>query len=752
MVIIADFCKLTKLTRKSDEMDAFLSTGESKYHMRVAPQKHRKHHRKKDRSGSGERSMRAEELRSTGVSSSRSLSTLSRPGHAYAAEAASSNASSIAPPDSFDAALRAELAEAKALALSSEAVRHGADMLALRSEVARADALIVCCEDALLRQHDFLTATRAQLVEADHFIGELREEKLRAEQAGAELKLVLKQQLAKQDAIEAQLDRTLAQMGEQGELFRQSAATIAAHRDAEARAFGERRRIWEKTIDEWLRAGFSKRIDPLLMNTNLPVYTRLGELLVEEQAQREHQMEYLKISQVHEVETLRAHFKQRLAEADAQYAELRQQTHDFDEALGVALTNYLKGELAAKTSKVMALEREVRLLQSELRDTRERHDHREAERQRHMESALAPLLEDVRRLEHGVSTMADERKQLAGSDPRVLIDRKQKLLDEAQAEAAKERSERERVEALLRAERTAHSSAKAALEKMRLETAAKSMEFGEKEYYQVALSRLEEQQQVKEAEIKELVSMHSAKLAACEAEMAEARDELAELRRQRKMMALSLAEYATLEAQWVETKEAASIEMSRLRHESKALKHKAAKVPGLEAKLADSSYDEVVKLRTENSQLRARMTLLEKERDQSLAHVAKLQETIGELEQSKQAQIWLSSETQAAHLETLMKQVQRLKDGLGHRIVLQWARSTVFHCWKAWHLYVVRRQDRRQLGYSQLSSRDDEKPGALRASGQAAPGLPSALAPLADIATVQARQLGNTMTKLANFF
>lgn len=192
--------------------------------------------------------------------------------------------------------------------------------------------------------------------------------------------------------------------------------------------------------------------------------------------------------------------------------------------------------------------------------------------------------------------------------------------------------------------------------------------------------------------------------------------------------------------------------MSRLRHESKALKHKAAKVPGFEAKLADSSHDEVVKLRTENSQLRARMTHLEKERDQSLAHVAKLQETIGELEQSKQAQIWLSSKTQAAHLETLMKQVQRLKDGLGHRIVLQWARSTVFHCWKAWHLYVVRRQDRRQLGYSQLSSRDDEKPGALRASEQAAPGLPSALAPLADIATVQARQLGYTMTKLANFF
>ena len=234
--------------------------------------------------------------------------------------------------------------------------------------------------------------------------------------------------------------------------------------------------------------------------------------------------------------------------------------------------------------------------------------------------------------------------------------------------------------------------------------------------------------------------------------MAEARDELAELRRQRKMMALSLAEYATLEAQWVEAKETASIEMSRLRHENKALKHKAAKVPGLEAKLADSSHDEVLELRTENSQLRARMTLLEKEKEQSLAHEAKLQETIGELEQSKQAETWLTSETQATLLDTLMNQVQRLKDGLGHRAVLQSARSTVFRCWKAWHLYVVRRQDRRQLGYSQLSSRDKEKPGALRSSEQAAPGLPSALAPLADIATLQARQLGSTMTKLANFF
>ena len=404
-------------------------------------EKHKKHKKHRGGNGVGERNRtgKSSERSGHGAITASSAGSSSR----YASGDKASNSfkkyaasidetAAFLPSQNFDAALRAELAEAKALNLGSEAVRHATDMLALHGEVALSDGLVGRCEDALQRQHDLLAATRAQLVEADHINGELREEKLRAEQKAAELTLVLKTQLARQQALQAELDKTIGEMAEQGEVFRQAAAKIAAHREAEAKAFGERRRVWERTIDEWLKAGFQKRIDPLLHNVNQPVYTRLGELLVEEQAQREHQMEYLKLAQAHEVETLRGRFAERLAESDAQYAQLREHQHDFDSSLAAALTEYLRGELAAKTSKVASLEREIRLLHGELRDTRERHDQRDAERQIVSATALDPLRQTMSQLEKGVRSMAQEREQLAGADPRVLLDRQQKLLDEAQ--------------------------------------------------------------------------------------------------------------------------------------------------------------------------------------------------------------------------------------------------------------------------------------------------------------------------------
>ena len=36
-------------------------------------------------------------------------------------------------------------------------------------------------------------------------------------------------------------------MAEQGAAFRQTAEKIAQHREAESKAFGERRRVWERT-------------------------------------------------------------------------------------------------------------------------------------------------------------------------------------------------------------------------------------------------------------------------------------------------------------------------------------------------------------------------------------------------------------------------------------------------------------------------------------------------------------------------
>ena len=130
-------------------------------------------------------------------------------------------------------------------------------------------------------------------------------------------------------------------------------------------------------------------------------------------------MEYLKLAQAHEVETLRARLTERVAELDAQYEELREMRHDFDSALGTALSNFIKAELATKTSRVAALEREVRLLHEELRDTRAAHDERAVHRTGDLQTELAPLRVHIKSLEKGVHALTEERKHLATADPRA---------------------------------------------------------------------------------------------------------------------------------------------------------------------------------------------------------------------------------------------------------------------------------------------------------------------------------------------
>ena len=299
---------------------------------------------------------------------------------------------SVAPPvGNLDASLRAELAETRALGLGTEAVRFQYELAALRGEVGQADGLIARCEAALKQQHELLMAARAQLVEADTVNADMREDKLRAEHEAGELRVVLKSQMAKQVDLQAQLDKLMSDMAEQGEVFRQTAAKIAAHREAEGKAFAERRRIWERTIDDWLKDGFSKRIDPILYSVNQPVYARLSELLSEEQAQREHQAEYLKLASAHEIQTLRGRLGERVSQTEALHAELVQQRSDFSAALSSSLSSFVKAEMAAKAARIASLERESRVILEELRDTRATHDRRDAERAAAVGATLQPM-------------------------------------------------------------------------------------------------------------------------------------------------------------------------------------------------------------------------------------------------------------------------------------------------------------------------------------------------------------------------
>ena len=64
------------------------------------------------------------------------------------------------------------------------------------------------------------------------------------------------------------------------------------------------------------------------------------------------------------------------------------------------------------------------------------------------------------------------------------------------------------MQAELQAEKSAHANAKRQLERHAGEMASKSLEFGEKEYYQVTVGHLEELQRAKDAEIDEAREAH----------------------------------------------------------------------------------------------------------------------------------------------------------------------------------------------------------------------------------------------------
>ena len=348
------------------------------------------------------------------TSSAAPSSSISRAGAKASVErAGAAPASSTATASStiYDASLRAELAEARALGLDAASLRHQKELLSLTHEIAKADDLVAHCEDALRLQHELLSTTRVQLVEADAAASEMREAKLRSEHQTAELQMLLETQQALYARSQADVASLEARLAQQGAELRAASEKMNAHREAEAKAFGERRRIWERTVEEWLASGAHKRIDPIVYHAvtqrpphtrhapdtrpthahrtpatrppcaharhmpalrthltlrslsrsrpaqNKDVFTRVQELLAEEQAQREAQTALLKAASTAEAAHQRMRTTAHVEHLSAQIAELGEKRVAFEDALAAALTAYLKGELSAKAVRTLDLDR-----------------------------------------------------------------------------------------------------------------------------------------------------------------------------------------------------------------------------------------------------------------------------------------------------------------------------------------------------------------------------------------------------------
>ena len=637
-------------------------------------------------------------------------------------------ATTTAPPAHFDADLRAELAETKALHLGAERTRQHTEYVTLTAELSNADDLVSSLDGALRQQHEVLMTTRQQLVHSEAARGELREARQRAEQEASELKLLLEAQAAQLASSKAHAERLGSQLASQGAELRAATAKIHQHRDAEAKAFGERRKVWERSVEGWLSDGYSKRIDPLLFNSNKDVFTRLQELLVQEQIERNAQAHYLDQSAALELANVREALEARVASAEAELAGLMAARHDFGAKLEAALTAYLKGELEAREQRIGSLEHELRQSHQRLSRLRETYDASTAARRSALDGALAPLTQQVSTLAEESTALARRRQQFADGDPRKLLEEQQRRVVDAHEEAKRERLARERLAAELQAERASHAAAKAQLEKHAGEMASRSLEFGEKEYYQVTVGHLQELQRAKDDEMAEAVAAHASRLEASEERSANLAAELDDLRKQRQTMALSLAQYATLEAEWEKEREASGAASRKLAKENKALRHKASKVASLVRPLAQSAHQDQKRKRREAQHVEARLQLATEQLTSVTTGKAELQAAYDELKAEKDASVWLANEQFAERADEFQKYAAKLKHNLARRVVAAWLYRYVGRCYKAWWRYVIQRQVVRRI------ARARHRPPAIAAARAAAAAAAAAAARAAVVA------------------
>jgi hypothetical protein len=622
----------------------------------------------------------------------------------------------------FQSGLRAELAESRSLGLSSEIVRAEKDFLVLSGEVAQADDLLAHLERALEYQHELLVSTRSQLVAVDSASGGLREAKLRAEQEVVELRMLLEAQAAQHAAAQADAERLGEQVREQGEELRAAAAKIATHREAEAKAFVERRRLWEHTVEEWLQAGFTKRIDPIVYNVNKDIFVRLHELLSLEHAEREAQEQYLLHAGRVELDHLRSRLTAEVTELSAQLDALQSERFDFNAQLAASLTTYLKGELKAKGDWAAELERELSGMQVALRDMRREHDQREAARVRERDGSLEPLSLQLTSLAQKSASLVRERQALTENDPRKLLERQQELVERAQDEARRDRLAREKLAAELKAEKSAHAIVRSQLAERSGEIAERALEFGEKEYYQVTVGHLEEMQHAKEAELKAAKEEFEAALGEQEGRAAELSTEVEDLRKQRQTMALSLSQYATLEAEWGETKEAHDAALAQLKKENKVLKKKVQKLPQLEKAIAESSQSEVSKLKREAQHLQARLEMTEASLLSVTEAKAELQRHVDDLVTEKETSLWLAKEEHAETSDALGNRVRRLQATVLRGVLRHWLYRLEAACFKGWCVYTSHRRIAKQIRDVERGGGNDilsDEEGAIGAHGRA---------------------------------
>ena len=585
--------------------------------------------------------------------------------------------------------------------------RLAIDALVLAPEIDSAKRRLDTCDDALHMQHEELKASHEQLTKSTSTQGELREAKVRAEQHVLELRLVLEyQEAATRAAAAAARDFAHAYAVSEDEL-RAAEAKIHEHRAAEARAVGERRRVWERSMQQWLAIVATKRIDTAAAGAEADVFAKLRQLLVTEGRERQAQAAYLTHAAAAELDADVARLEARCMWLEGQSVALEEEHINFGQQLTSNLTGHLKSELEISNARVVALEREVHAVEARLASLDADVDERGAARGAALEASVPPLLEQAKKLDAEISRRLDA---LPVDHPAALLARQKALVAESEEAARRERAEADRLEGLLKAERAAHEITACGLDKKVAEMGVLGHEFELKATFEREMRELDGESAARESEHAEKIAVHERALGAQQAAVDVLTLEVTDLRKQRQKMALSLAQYATLEYENGEKVAAREVSVAKLEKANRRLRKPARRADELATLVAESSHDDVVRLRGECEQLQHRLDLARTHLSEAQSEREEARSSIEDKRSDNAVAEWEMKEKYAQREEAIAAQAQRYKEHLGRGVVKRWRLLTAAKCFRAWgSIYVMTRKMRRDLGARDDS--DDEGEG-----------------------------------------
>ena len=574
-------------------------------------------------------------------------------------------------------------------------------LLSLLEEVAASERLLQSCEAALTYQHESLQDMHNALLATDKSCKELRDAAASATAEAAGLRRTLKEV----GSSAAQHSRIWKQDAHRGDALRAAAARIYQQREADHKPFQERSREWDDHIHQWFEAGVNKDLDPIIYNQNRSVLSRTRELLTAEFAQRELHDEYRLVaegggagSSLETSADVLLQLRAQIGQLEEQHAALIAHRADFSEALIASLSPYLRDGLGAKAQEAAYQERECLSAYEKVRDLRAMLATRGQANRDAWSTALRPLLMVADDLSQtAASVEADSKVSLADEETRWVLQSQQKLVSDAQAAARREAARREKLAKDLEEEVQAHEKVRGMLEARSGENNVKSLAFGEREYFQERVAKLEGKNKGMKEEMSKMEESHESELEGLRATADTLADEIDEQKRLRGQMALSLAQYASLEAEWGRKDEEGQTEINKLSKEYKGLRKRVDKLPQLEEAYANSSIEMVKKLRREVRQLEKRLSDGEESLGRIEASRGQLQAEGESLQAEGVAATWAAKEEYADVLDKLERQTIRLKEGLAQRVLRLWVLRGVSRCLKHWRLYVIKRSLRREM-------------------------------------------------------